>query len=82
MVSLDVLAHVATATLEETGEAGGYVVDEPQGDVEYVIEGGQVRETEKPRLMISVIHISFFYKHLHFSAQPQREKTNLRLKRA
>ena len=44
MVSLDVLAHVATATLEETNENGGYEADEPHEDVEYVIEGGQVRE--------------------------------------
>ena len=42
MVSLDVLAHVATATLEETADVGGFVVEESQPDVEYIIEGGQV----------------------------------------
>ena len=44
MVSLDVLAHVATATLEETAEVGPYEAEpeEPHQDVEYVIEGGQV----------------------------------------
>ena len=42
MVSLDVLAHVATATLEETSDVGGFVVEESPPDVEYIIEGGQV----------------------------------------
>ena len=43
MVSLDVLAHVATATLEETSDVvAGLETDDPQPEVDYLCEGGEV----------------------------------------